>query len=346
MSPSRIGPGHPQTAPTMTSPIQTQRSTLCRSIWASAGNPPRQSHSALRSHTWGSSGTFVHALSACWKRRELSTWQPSRNGRNRAPTTCSKRSSYTENSFTRPWSSLQDGLTSPAWRPCWGPFMIALSYRAPLPRIPRATWDGGNAGSASPTSPDPYLPPAPLSTSKLTQMQAPELGSPLPSAQGGAHGAWPPDGSPRVGTSNGPRPLDLSYSSSTYSQFQVRASTSRSMETTGGSSRGGGSDLVETYPPIVSSGASLSYRKSVIRLYTRDTSRVLRTPQTLPPEVFTPRKLLIDDFDIPNELSPFLIGVGPAPPGQSGGLEASEGDSKPPRTAPLSATQLEAAQAT
>ena len=61
--------------------------------------------------------------------------------------------------------------------------------------------------------------------------------------------------------------------------------------------------------------------------------------------LYPSRKFLLEDFDIPSKLSPFLIGVGPAPPSQSGSVKASEGDFQPhPRTAPCLAKRLEAAQ--
>jgi hypothetical protein len=41
------------------------------------GNPPKRSLLGPRSRTWGSSGTFVRELSACWRRRGPNTWQPS-----------------------------------------------------------------------------------------------------------------------------------------------------------------------------------------------------------------------------------------------------------------------------
>lgn len=152
------------------------------------------------------------------------------------------------------------------------PFLLCTP--PPPPGTPKMTWDGGNASSASPTFPDPFPLPIPLSTSKPSQMPALESASASPLAQGGVHGTWPPDGSLRAETSNGPRPSDLSYLSSTYSQFQARASTSRFMGTTRGSLRVGGSGPVEIYPPTVSSNVSSNYRKNTIRLYTQDMSRV------------------------------------------------------------------------
>ena len=266
---SAIGQTHHHMASATNSlPTQTQTSMLCRSTLGSSGNPPRQFPSSMKSHTWGSSGTFARKLSACWKRKEPSTWLPSQSGRSHACTTCWTHSSCTGSFFTPPWSSHQDALTSPAWKPCSVPFITVLSYRTPHPRTLKSIWSGGRAGSANPTPPDPSLPLVPSSTSKPIQTRAPESESPSQLVRGGVPGTWPLAGNPRAGTSNGPRPLDLSYSSSTYSQFQARASTSRPMETPRGSSRDGGSVPAGTSPPTASSDASLTYRKSIIRLYT------------------------------------------------------------------------------
>jgi hypothetical protein len=89
------------------------------------------------------------------KRSGSSTSRQSQNGRRSACTISSKRSGYTVNYSTPFWSSYQDALTSPAWRPCSPSATIVLSYRAPLPGALQTIWPGKNSASVTQTSPDP-----------------------------------------------------------------------------------------------------------------------------------------------------------------------------------------------
>jgi hypothetical protein len=132
---------------------------------------------------------------------------------------------------------------------------------------------------------EPRPPPA---TMKPTLMPVP--GSELPSqlAPSGARGFWPQDGSPKDGTSSGPKPSALNCSSSVYAHFQAMVSTSQSMGTTKGSSKGGGRDPAITSPPTASSDASSNYRRIAIGLYTQNMSQVPRTPLMPPQEAATP----------------------------------------------------------
>ena len=195
---------------------------------------------------------------------------------------------YMANAFMHRRSYLLAEPTSQAWGPCWDVSIITLSYCAPHSGTLRAIWSGGNASSANQVPPDPSPPPVPSATTTPIQMPAPGLGSPSPSVQNGEPGNYPQDGSPKGEISSGPRQSASSYSSATYSQFLKRASTSQSMETTGGSSKGGGKSQAPTNLPTRYSGESLRYRKAVIGLYTGDTSQALRTPQMPPHGDATP----------------------------------------------------------
>ena len=106
-------------------------------------------------------------------------------------------------------------------------------------------------------------------------------------AHDGEHGDWCPAGSPKGGTSNGPKPLPLSYLQSVYSWGQTRAITLLSMGTTGESSRAGGREAVPTNPPTTFSNASSSSRRIATEWYILDTSQALRTQPTLPPAAST-----------------------------------------------------------
>ena len=298
---------HPAALKTKALPTQIQTSTPYQSVWEFDGNHPRQSHSDQKFRTWASNGTFVSVLSACLKRKGPNIWQQSCNGRRNACTTYSRRSSYMANSFMHRWSFLLAEPTSQAWKLCWDASITTLSYCAPHPGTLRAIWSGGNAGSANQVPPDPSPPPVPSATTTPIQTPAPGLGSPSPSVQNGEPGNYPQDGSPKGEISSGPRQSASSYSSATYSQFLKRASTSQSMETTGGSSKGGGKSQAPTNLPTRYSSESLRYRKAVIGLYTGDTSQALRTPQ------MPPHELLLDDIGILEELAPFLTSIGPRP---------------------------------
>ena len=256
--------------------------------WESDGKPPSPSHSEQKFPTWVSSGTCTHAQSACWKRKGLNTWQQSQNGRRNKHTFCRKYRNRTGNSNTRPWSSIQDALTSPARRPCSPPAIIALSFHAPHPETPPTIWNGGDNGSVNQIAPDPSQNPDPSSTTKPTLMQAPSSESQSQLAQDGGLGAWPQDGSPKAGTSNGLKQLDLSSSSSTCYHFPIKATISRYMATTEVSSKGGGKDPATTSQPTGSSGGSWSYQRATAGLYTQDTSRAQETLLTLPQGAVTP----------------------------------------------------------
>jgi hypothetical protein len=233
-----------------------------------------------------SSGTWIPVSSTCLLRRRRNTWLPLQSGRRGAPTT-SKHRNCTGSSCTLPWSFLLDAPTSPAWRPCWEPSTIILSYHAPHPGTHKATWDGGSNSSISQSSQDPIQHPNPLSTTRPTQMQAPGSVWSSLSAKDGVHGSSLLGGNPRAGTSNRPKPLVLSYSPSVYVQYLAKASTSGSMGTIRELSRAGGRNAVPISPPTTFSVVSSSYRRNMIGLYTQDTSRVPRTPQMPPQEVVT-----------------------------------------------------------
>ena len=212
--------------------------------WASGGRCPKRFPLGQKSHSWVSYGTLTHVPSAYWKRRGSSIWLPSPNGKKSAHTTCLKLNDCMENSIMPPWLLDPDAHTLPTWRPCWPPFIIALSYRAPHPGTLRAIWNGGSNGSASQTSPDQFQSPPPSLTSKRTQTPAPGSESLSPSAKDGMHGDWPPDGSRRVETFNGPRPSASNYLSHLCSRYLRKETTSRSMATTGESSKAGGKGQV------------------------------------------------------------------------------------------------------
>ena len=115
-------------------------------------------------------------------------------------------------------------------------------------------------------------------------MQAPKLGLPSQLAHGGEPGISPQGGNPRAEISYGLRPSDLSFLPFTYSQSRAKAITSKSMETTGRSSRGGGGNPAPADQPTASSDASWNFQKTTIGCFTQDTFRVPTTQPIPPPE--------------------------------------------------------------
>ena len=273
---------------TNSSHMQMRTSTSSPIVWASDGKRPRPYPLGRKFRTWASFGISRRARSAYWRTRGPSIWRPSRNGRTSAPTICSKHSSYMGSFTTPPRSSSPAVLTSPAWRPCWPPVIVVLSYRAPHPGTLQAIWNGGSSGLASQTSPPQSRNPNPSSTSKPSQTQARESALPSQWAGVGARGDCPPVGIPRAETSSGLRPSASNFSPSSYSQSQREEITSRSMGTTEGSSRVGGKGQAPINPPTKSSDVFSNHRRTMAALYTQDTSLALKTPQTPLPEVAFP----------------------------------------------------------
>jgi hypothetical protein len=150
------------------------------------------------------------------------------------------------------------------------------------------TWPGGSASSATRTFPSLSLGPNPSLNTELIQTQA--LASVWRSrlAHDGECGDLLQAGSPKAGTSNGPKPSASSFLPSAYALFQARASTSLSTATTAELLKGGGRGAVPTGQPTMFSDASSSFQKIVIGQYTQDMSQVPRTLLMLPPVAPTP----------------------------------------------------------
>ena len=157
--------------------------------WGSNGRPPSQSHLERRSHTWAFVGTCTCELYTFMMRKRLGIWQSLLNGERGAPMISSRCRSCMESSYMQHWSSLQDVLISPAWRPCSPLSTIVLSTLTPLPGAPQNTWTGGSTNFASLTSPFPSPNHNPSPTTRLTQMTALDLAWQSLSGQDGERGA-------------------------------------------------------------------------------------------------------------------------------------------------------------
>ncbi|KAH8997874.1 hypothetical protein EDB86DRAFT_2913778 [Lactarius hatsudake] len=221
-------------------------------------------------------------------RKERDTSLPSRNGRPSARTTSSKPRSYTASYSTHRWSSQQDVLTSPAWRPCWARSTVVLSFRTPHPATLKVTSDGGGSSSAGQRLPPPSRNPGPSQTTAHTLTRAPGSALQSPSARDGEHGVSSPGGNPKGETSSGPRQSALSSLSSAFARYLTRVSTSSSMGTTEASSKGGGKGPVLTSPQTMSSAVFSDFRKLASEQYTQNMSLVRKTLPTPPPGVSTP----------------------------------------------------------
>ncbi len=243
--------------------------TLTRSqhTLVSSGRHQSQSHSELRSHTLGSAGICACKSSTCLTRKGSSTWGPLLNGRPSAPTISSKRRSCMASFCMCHWSYFQGTPTSPAWRPCWPPSILVLSYCTPHPGTLRATLSGGSNALADLRFQYPSRSLTPSPTMKHTPMQAPVSESRSQSAQDGGHGDSLLAGSPRGETSSGPKPLASNFLLPAYVCFQARVKTLGSTGTTKGSSKDGGSTPAPTNQPTTSSATFSDYQKAVIGQY-------------------------------------------------------------------------------
>ena len=169
---------------------KTPTSTTCLTNSEYHGNPPKQCHPVTLSHTWVLFGT---SLLTQWKypqKRNANTSRRLRNGRRSHSIPWLKYKNSTENYSTPPWLYQQDECTSPTWRPC-SPFStISLSCHTPHPTICLTISTGGPSSSNPQPFPDPSQALHPLRTLTPSQMPAQALASALPSARGGALGAY------------------------------------------------------------------------------------------------------------------------------------------------------------
>jgi hypothetical protein len=266
----------------------TRTSTSYQCVLASDGKLPSRCPLARKSLIWVSAGTCTHKLYTFPMRKRPGIWQPSQNGGRSAHTTSSRCRSCMESCYTQLWSSQRDVCISPTWRPCLPLSITVLSAHTPHPEIPQMIWPGGSASSSAPTFPSPFPGPNHLLNTELTQMRA--LASVWRSrlARDGEHGDSLQGGSPKAGTSSGPRLSDLNCLPSAYAPFQREVSTLLSTATTGELSKDGGRDVVPTGRPTTSSDASSNFRRIAVERYTRDMFQVRRTLLMLPPAASTP----------------------------------------------------------
>ena len=261
--------------------LPTQMRTLIGSHirWVSDGRVPRRSPSAKRCPIWGFAGTCARRSYTYQMRKRPSTWQQSRSGRQNARITSSKLKNSMVNYCMLLWLSQQDALISQTWRPCLPPSTIVLSFHTRPCEATKMTSPGGNPDSSSQTSPSLSPGPIPLSSTEHFQMQALVSAWQLQWARDGGHGGGLLAGNPKLGTSSGPRPLDLNCSQSAFLHYRARATMSLYMETTGESSRGGGKSVVPTGPPTMFSDTSSSFWRIAAEWYIQDTYRVQKTQQ-------------------------------------------------------------------
>ena len=262
--------------------------TNFRHVSASNGKAQSQYHSGKKYPTWASDGICVCKWCTCWRRKKSSTWRPSRNGGVDGLTISLRHNSSMESWCTWRRSFQPDALTSPAWRLCSPHSTTILSARIPPHKAHQMTCPGGNANSGEQASPLPSPSLNPSLNVQHTQTRAPVSAWRSRWASDGRRGVWPPAGSPKEGTSSGPRPSGLNFSPSAYSLYQAKGITSLSTGTIAQSSRDGGRVVVPTGPPTKFSNASSSSRRIAVERYTQDISPARRTLLTLPPGVTTP----------------------------------------------------------
>ena len=146
--------------------------TVSQATWESDGKSPNQSHSGRRSFILASDGTCDHESCTYLMKRKPGTLQSLPNGRRSAHTISLKHRDYTESYCMRHWSSLQDKLTSLAWRPCSPCSITVLSAYIPLPEAPPTILTGGNTNFIGLSSLFRYAAHNPSQTTKPTPTPA------------------------------------------------------------------------------------------------------------------------------------------------------------------------------
>ena len=261
--------------------------TGCQHVWVSNGRHPSRCPLDRKSLIWAFSGTYMRGRCTSQMRKNSSISPPSLIGAENAHMTFSRCKNSMASCCTWCWSSLQDELTSPAWRPCSPLFTTVLLSHIPLPKIPQTTWPGGSSSLAMPASSPPLLNPNPSSTTGPIRTQALVSAWLSRLAHNGVHGALPPSGSLKEETSSGPKPLASSSWSSAFVNYQRRAITSSSIETIVGSSRDGGKSVAPTGLQTSSSIISSNFQRIVAERYTRGMSQAHRTQLMAPPTPFS-----------------------------------------------------------
>ena len=334
----------------LNSPMQTMTSTASQRGLGSNGSHPSQSPSGQRSPTWDSAGICMRTLCTFPRRRKPNTWQLSQSERRGIPTTSSRCRSSTASFSMHPWSSLQDALFSPAWKPCLAPSITVLSSLTPHPATPQMTSAGGNASSAAPTCPDPYSNPNPSSIFGHTRTPVPGLALQSLLAPDGERGSWCLDGSLEGETSSGQRQSASNFLPSVYAHFRARETTSYSMGTTAELLRDGGSGAVPTSQQITSSGMSSSYQRIAVEHFTRGTLQVPKTQQTLPHEAAIPTPSSSSTPSLSHPVSgPSLLMSDPSKLARGVAIrhftQAWEAEDGPPGVTPLAPKQWRAPEA-
>ena len=116
------------------------------------GKSPKPHHSDFKSHTWVLHGILRTKLSLFQSKINGSILGQFKNGKQDSCTPSLKSSKYMENCYMQHWSSQQDMLISPTWRPCLESSIIVLLYPTPHPMTLQVILDGGrNSYNNSPS---------------------------------------------------------------------------------------------------------------------------------------------------------------------------------------------------
>jgi hypothetical protein len=287
-SPFRTSPRAPLAhLPMKNSHILMPTSTNCQINSESPGRSPKQSPSILLSPTSVFCGISRHAQFLYPNQKRKNTPRQSQNGFRKRGTPWTKLKNYMGNYFMHASWYRTDVRTSPAWRPCFAPFVTVLSCHTPHPKTHIMTFSGGATFSDHTHSSATSLAPATSPTLARTQARVLESALASQSQGAGVPGAFSQAGTTTTETLDGRKQSASNSLSGLYSLPALPATTSKSSATIGESLKDGGKDAAETNPQMKSSVESIISQAFISALFTYDTSPAKTTQQTAHQEEFT-----------------------------------------------------------
>lgn len=201
---------------TLPSVLHSTTSIVNPNLWVFHGNSVKTLPSCSSLYTSACCGTSAGSQSRYHRQRRQNTWGRSQTGARGRRTPFLTYSNFTANSYMHAWSSQQDMLISPRWKPCSESVLVILLCLITLSNTWRPTLTGGASSSPHLSSAEAsYVPPLSM-TSMASQTQAHPSVLQLLSMGIGRPGPSVQTGRPAMDnvTSAGPNALALSFSSS------------------------------------------------------------------------------------------------------------------------------------
>ena len=261
--------------------------TLYLIYWGYLGRSQRPFLSQKQSFTWALNGTSQHKPYRFLPTRKRNISQQSKCGRHRRFTPWRKLRNYM-GSYYMPAIFFQlDAHTLPAWRPSWGLSHQIHLLHTILLDAQLQTSIGGSTNLTKSASHSSSQAHKQYQIEEPSQMQVQVLALALLSVTNGEHGSSSLAGKQRAETSAGQRQSALSPWPMHYIPAAPQVNISRSLETIGESSKAGEQAEVKMQKQIRSSDAFTASQTLTNAIVSLDTSPVVRTQQTHPPEEFT-----------------------------------------------------------